>query len=176
MTYRTHLMGGIASLWVLAALPHGTDILALSCAAAGFGALLPDLDANASKLQSLSVKGIRPFVPVGAVIRQTYSHRGPLHSLVAVGAVALLGAIPLGICLGWQVGVALTFGYASHLMLDMCTRSGLPFFYPNPKTVWLLPKKLRITTGDEWEHLYTATLGILSLALLLSRLLLYQRS
>ncbi|MGC4044794.1 MAG: metal-dependent hydrolase [Armatimonas sp.] len=176
MTYRTHLVGGIASLWALTVLPHGTDMLAISCAAAGFGALLPDLDANASKLQSVTIEGIQPFVPVGIAIRQTYTHRGPLHSLAAIGAVTLIGSIPLAIWLGWQVGVALTLGYASHLMLDMCTRSGLPLFYPNPKTVWLLPKKLRIATGSEWEHLYTATLGILSLALLLSRLLLYQWS
>lgn len=172
MTYRTHLVGGIASLWALAALPYGTDALALSCVAVGFGALLPDLDANASKLQSLSIKGIRLFVPVGVVIRQTYPHRGPLHSLVAVGVITLIGSIPVAVWLGWQVGLALTLGYLSHLMLDMCTKSGLPFLYPNPKPMWLLPGKLRIVTGSEWEHLYTAVLGILSLALLLCHLFL----
>ena len=111
------------------------------------------------------------MVPVGMAIRQTYPHRGPLHSLTSVGVVALLGSIPIGIWLGWQVGLALTLGYTSHLMLDMCTKTGLPFLYPNPKGVWVLPRNLRIVTGSDWEHIYTAVLGMLSLALLVSSLL-----
>ena len=170
MTYRTHILGGTASLWALAILPHGPDALGISCLVAGFGALLPDLDASSSKLQTLSISGIRPFMPVGWAVSQVFPHRSPLHSLAAVGVVTALLSTPLALWLGWQAGAALTLGYASHLLLDMCTVRGLMLLYPSRAPHWAVPPKLRIVTGGEWEHVYTATLGALTLILLMRRL------
>jgi membrane-bound metal-dependent hydrolase YbcI (DUF457 family) len=42
MTYRTHILAGTATVWTLAALPHGMDLAGLSAGAAILGSLLPD--------------------------------------------------------------------------------------------------------------------------------------
>ena len=83
LTWPTHAAGGIAALWLLAAVP-GTvtaqDVGALAVLAAG-AALLPDLDAQRSKIRSLALGPVRPFDPLGALVYGAWGHRGPLHSL-----------------------------------------------------------------------------------------------
>lgn len=171
MTYRTHVLGGTASVWVLATMPGGLDAIGLSCVFAVLGSLLPDLDAGSSKLQSLSVKGIRPFVPVGWLVRGIVGHRGPLHSWMALYAVTMLVSLPFGAYAGWQAATALSLGYASHLLLDMCTVTGLRVWWPfSLRTFWLPPKWLRVVTNGEWEGVYTMALGALTLGLLVSML------
>lgn len=150
-------------------MPDGSSAIGLSCVCAALGALLPDLDANSSKLQAMGVKGIRPFVPVGYVVRGVVSHRGPMHSWAALYALTMLIGLPLGAYAGWQAAFALSLGYASHLLLDMCTVTGLRVWWPfSARTRWAVPKFLRVVTGQEWEGAYTMALGALTLGLLVS--------
>jgi inner membrane protein len=169
MTWRTHILGGTACLWVLAAVPHGLDAVGLSAGAAMLGALVPDLDAPKSKLQSISMGGIRPIAPLGWVVSALFPHRGPLHSLLGLYVFTMLVSLPLAAAVGWQASVALSLGYASHIALDACTVRGVPVCWPNRESYWLLPERLRITTGGDLEPLYTSLLGMLTVALLLGQ-------
>ncbi|MDQ3813388.1 MAG: metal-dependent hydrolase [Armatimonadota bacterium] len=63
MTWPTHALLGINSLWLLSPLPtevigYYTGTLA---AVAACGALLPDLDASQSQIKHLQFVGIKPF-------------------------------------------------------------------------------------------------------------------
>jgi inner membrane protein len=170
MTWRTHILGGTASLWILAAVPHGLDTIGLSVGAAMLGALVPDLDAPKSKLQSLTMGGIRPVAPLGWIVSALFPHRGPLHSLLGLYVFSMLISVPLVAVVGWQASVALSLGYASHLALDACTVRGVPVSWPSRRRYWLLPEALRIATSDEWEGVYAALLGVLTLILLIAQL------
>ena len=186
MTWRTHVLGGVASLWLLAAVPGAITVSSASESIAGnlgllatlatLGALLPDLDAGDSKLRHLHLGiGFEPFVLPGHLLSRTLSHRGLLHSALGVGLCAVLFALPVGIWLGWQAGAALLLGYLSHIALDGCTRSGVPLLYPSKVKSWLLPKSWRFVTGSVAEDVLLGPLFLLVVALLLRSLMsLYQ--
>lgn len=92
----------------------------------GFTALLPDIDSPKSYLGSRV-----PIAP--SVIRKTFGHRGPLHSLAAAGAVYILVQwyLPQSIAglIPW-VNHWIFWGYTSHLLLDMLTPEGVPLLWP----------------------------------------------
>ena len=128
MTGRTHLLGGLNALWLLQPFPHvlTPDTLLPLCLCAALGSLLPDLDAEFSLLSGVKIGAIRPFVPLAASLHRTWGHRGRLHSpgvLALVSLIALMLAAILGVPI---FGLALGLGYASHLALDACTRTGIP--------------------------------------------------
>ena len=75
---------------------------------------------------------------------------------------------PLLLLLGWQPALALSLGYLSHLLLDGCTKTGVPLWYPCPRRVWLLPQPLRVTTGSAAEDIVLVLLAMLCLGLFLS--------
>jgi len=175
MTGRTHVVGGIASLWLLqfiptALLPEGDIMsrLGMLAGVAALGALLPDLDAHDSKLQRLSVGGIAPFVLPARLLHHALGHRGLLHSALGLCLVVLLFGPPLAAFLGWQAPFALLLGYASHLLLDGCTRSGIPLRYPNRRRWHALPLSLRLVTSSPEEEIVFALLAALALGLLVS--------
>ena len=183
MTWRTHLVGGIASLWPLALLPGGlagtpagSGGVGVLAAVAAFGALLPDLDAAESKIKSLSLGdgardwGMRPFALPAVLLHRHFGHRGALHSLLALGVLVLL-TLPLSLRLGWQAQMALSLGYSSHLLLDACTPRGVPLLWPDRRARHALPRSFRIPTGSPEEGLVFALLANLAVLLLLSKLL-----
>jgi inner membrane protein len=143
MTWRTHFMGGIATLWLL---PPGLDSssLALAVVLAVLGALLPDLDARESKLSNVQVAGVTPIKPLAQLLSRSLGHRGPLHSLIALLALSILVSLPLSTLLDPFAGIGLSLGYLSHLLLDACTKS-------EPGRVHLLPRSLRVVTGGSGE-------------------------
>ena len=174
MTWRTHVLGGVASLWLLAAVPGAinSDIVAgnigLLATLATVGALLPDLDASDSKLRHLNLGiGFEPFSLPGHFMSKALSHRGLLHSGLGISLCAVLFALPLGLWLGWQAGLSLILGYISHVALDGCTRTGVPLLYPNKQKWWLLPAPWRFVTGSFAEDVLLAPLFLLVLTLLL---------
>ncbi len=178
MTWRTHVLGGVASLWILAAVPGAINSdsvagnLGLLATLATMGALLPDLDASDSKLRHLNLGiGFEPFSLPGRLMSTVLSHRGLLHSGIGIGLCAVLFALPLGLWLGWQTGAALLIGYISHIALDGCTRTGVPLLYPIKIKWWLLPAAWRFVTGSTAEDALLAPLAFLVAALLLSQLL-----
>lgn len=66
---------------------------------------------------------------------------------------------------------ALSLGYASHLAGDACTRTGIPLFYPQRKNYHLLPIRIRVVTGSEYEELFFVVFAMLNICLLMARLI-----
>jgi len=168
MTWRTHTIAGLGSLWLLSIAPNGVtpDNLALVAVCAALGSLLPDLDAAESKIKHLRIAGIQPFAPIAVSFFRGLGHRGLLHSLLGllVIAAASLSLIPW---LGWQAVCALILGYASHLVTDAMTRSGIPWLYPHKQRYHLLPPQWRFVTGSYAELVLFPFLALLFSLLLL---------
>ncbi len=171
MMGRTHALLALSCLWLLeAGPPSSPGHFALAALGAVLGALLPDLDAPTSLLQTLRVGGMRPLVLPARVLNRSFGHRGATHSLLALIIVALLAAPLLGLePLAW---LGLVLGYLSHLLGDACTKSGVPLFFPRRQKVHLLPKPLRLSTGSLAEEGVFALVAMLAITLLLRHLLL----
>lgn len=177
MTWRTHVVGSIASVWLVTPfLPPTPDTanIGVLAALAGFAALLPDLDAAESKIKYLSLRsrsgkaGLQPFLLPSQMLHGMFGHRGLLHSLLGLALVALLVFVPLGIVLKSVSAIpALVLGYISHLALDACTKSGVPLWHPKRQRIHFLPPPLRVTAGSLAEEPIFALLALLALALLL---------
>lgn len=153
-------MGGLA---LLGALPVGitSEAFVLAIFFAILGSLLPDLDARESRLSNVQIGGVTPMKPLAHVLNRRLGHRGAMHSLMALVALSVLVALPLALLLDPFTGIGLVLGYLSHLLLDAGTRSGIQLFWPDAQRVWVLPPRLRITTGSRAED---ALLLLLSLA------------
>lgn len=149
---RTHLAIGAAVGMVLAPSPVG---ILWSVPAAMFSATLPDV-----------LEG------------KLFKHRRETHTLLAVlvlsivvylmhyalsGMLALYTSIPL-----WMAAPVLA-GYMSHLLADMLTAHGLTPLYPLVSwRMWLLPKRLRISTSTWGDTLLCWLACGFTLLLLLS--------
>lgn len=167
MTWPTHSLLGINSLWLLTPLSPellGYDFGTLGVCAV-LGALLPDLDASESKIKHLKILGtnLKPFLLPAQVVHRTDQHRGLLHSLWGLSLLTFITA-PLMFWIGWAPIVALFLGYASHLLGDAATKSGIRLLYPSKVRFHALPLPLRVTTGSLAEE---ALLPILALTVLL---------
>ena len=174
MTWPTHALLGINSLWLLAPIPLelvGYDFGTLA-ACAVLGSLLPDLNASESKIKHLKLLGtaFKPFLLPARIVSWTDQHRGLLHSFWGLGMTTVFIA-PLVFWVGWAPVVALLLGYGSHLLGDSATKSGIRLFYPRADRFYLLPKKLRFTTGSLAEDVLMAPLGVMSISLLLLQLM-----
>ncbi len=146
---------------------------------AAAAALLPDLDAQRSKIRSLKIGPLRPFDPLGGLLYGAWGHRGPLHSLPGLAVFGLIAALPLSLAWGWQYGAAALLGYASHLALDAMTRHGVPLLpslgrdgrWGLRRRRHLLPPRWRFVTGSAAEDVLQACLLGLALLLLLGNLI-----
>ncbi len=111
---------------------------------AAFGALLPDIDHPGSWAG-------RRFAVISIPLSTVIGHRGVTHSLIAT--------LLLGVCLYvYGLGFALApllVGYASHLVADSLTPSGVPWLWPWKRTFSL--KLFR--TGSFTEYLLTTLLA-----------------
>lgn len=173
MTWPTHALLGINSLWFLAPLPPellGYDLGTLAACAA-LGALLPDLDASESKIKHLKILGtnFKPFLLPAQIVSRTDQHRGLLHSLWGLGMIIFLVA-PIAFWIGWTPVAAWVLGYASHLLGDSATKSGIRLLYPSKIRFHLLPPAFRLTTGSLAEDAMTPLLALSALLLLLNHL------
>ena len=163
MTWRTHVLAGLNSLWLIQVISPTAvaELLPTLALAATLGALLPDLDAARSKLRYWQIAGIEPFLVPSRTLHRTLGHRGAMHSLTGLLFVGLI-LLPTLALFGWSswpIAVALWLGYASHLVLDACTRSGIPLRWPARNTFHLLPATLRFTTGSPMEGILLPLLG-----------------
>ncbi len=148
----THATIGANVVW----LPYllGMSIAPWLIFIGAFAALLPDLDASESKIKNLkmgfyigrSKVWFKPFWPIAFIFSKIFRHRGAMHSLVAV----ILISIGLMVIIPQDFSV-LTFviilGYASHILTDALTKSGIEFLWPIKKNFGILPKALRVKTG-----------------------------
>ena len=139
MLGRTHIIGGLT---VAAATISYTNMdLVSGVAFAGLctvGSLLPDID-HPNSIIGKSV----PFI--SKPLSKIFGHRKAFHApaTYALIAYAMLyyGVSPL---ITW----GLMFGVASHLLLDMLTKGGVPLLWP------ILPSKTKLTfasTGGGFE-------------------------
>jgi membrane-bound metal-dependent hydrolase YbcI (DUF457 family) len=71
---------------------------------------------------------------------------------------------------GWAPVVALLLGYASHLLADSATKTGILLLYPRRIPYHLLPKGWRITTGSLAEEAFLPPLAFIVMVLLLGHL------
>jgi inner membrane protein len=170
MLWRTHVLGGLSSLWLLEVLPHSLlpDRIAVLAVGAAFGALLPDLDASQSKIKHLGALGVQPFAPVSEAAHRLFGHRGFLHSLAGLLLLAAL-ALPVALFVGFPPYLALLLGYGSHLVLDACTKSGIPLWPASKGRFHLLPLRLRLVTGSHAEEIVFVLLASVALLLLLQQ-------
>jgi inner membrane protein len=185
MMGRTHALLGFNCLWLLEGVGSASSILGggspladagrftLCAIAVTLGSLLPDLDAPASLLQGVSLGGIRPVAPVAWMLHRQFGHRGFLHSLPALGLLAILTAL-IGGATGsfdFWIWLALCLGYLSHLLGDACTKSGVPLFWRigafRRRSIHILPRGFRLTTGSQVEEMVFAFLGAAALVLAL---------
>ena len=132
--------------------------------------MVPDLDAVESKIKHVKVINIKPLVPVSRAINRDFGHRGLLHSLWGWLIWTTL-ILPLGAVSGWLPVASLSLGYASHLAGDASTRTGIPLFYPQRTNYHLLPIRIRIVTGSEYEEVFFVVFALLDVCLLMARLI-----
>jgi inner membrane protein len=117
MLGRTHLVIGILlGLLLLPFISVPSKLLFLILVA--FGALLPDIDHQNSTVNKIC--------PVTRIFPLFFKHRGFFHSLFPPAVMYLVF---------WYfgenfVGLALTFGYLTHLLSDSLTRMGVNLLYP----------------------------------------------
>jgi inner membrane protein len=144
MTGKTHLIIGIgAGLLMVHHFPQPTHLLTVATiAAAGVGALLPDIDSPESTINS--------WFPPLRLLTLFFKHRGILHTVFIPLILALIG-VGYPEMSPWLF--ALAIGYLSHLAADCMTIHGLFVLYPIPFKVHLLPYGLRVQTGGIVERL-----------------------
>lgn len=146
----THIAVGGASALLLAHNVASTQHQALWCVAGGIvGSLLPDIDHPNSWI------GRRiPFVSIP--LSSLVGHRGITHSMIALIAIQ---AMVLAAVLSWRTAhgawlapflTGLGLGYASHLLADWLSNTGIPLLWPNKRR---FAAPLTIQTGSAIEYL-----------------------
>ena len=123
----------------------GVVTLGLSLGLASASALGPDIDKAGS---SIARAGGWATEALAWGVEHTLGHRGPLHSLLALVGVVLLGEGAGRLAGVVGLGAVLGFGWAAHLLGDVGTRRGLPLAWPLPLHV---RTPLRFTTGT-WQE------------------------
>lgn len=173
MTGNTHAAIGAATgmgmVYVTGA-DTWTDIL-ISVGLACFAALLPDLDAENSKLQNVLIPKMSPkfrkavFFAVAFLLILVHLMIPEMPFYVILIALFLFVAVALPhrsithsalmiAYVGWTVNLispewmwVFVAGYASHLIADMLTVSGIPLFWPIKQKFSLSQIGIRIKTG-----------------------------
>lgn len=107
-------------------------------------ALLPDID------HTRSIIG-KSVYPLARWLSVKFGHRTITHSLVFYVAVLLLVRAVELLYLNTSVfSVLAAYALLSHNIFDMCTRQGIPFFYPFSTRPCVLPANpnMRVRTND----------------------------
>jgi inner membrane protein len=161
MTGRTHDLASITALGVVFVLSGPMTVSLPTALAAVFanliGGITPDIDQPTA-----------PFwrnLPIGNIFgrmfaRMSGGHRFFTHSIIGVVAIGYVARLFLGFLspiLGnidtGLVWWSFMIGVASHLVMDMFTKEGVPLLLPVPVKFGIPPlKRLRITTGKALEN------------------------
>lgn len=140
----SHMVIGAASWAVVAKMTNLPPADPAMVGMAALGALLPDIDHPGSLVG-------RRLKVISAPLVLVIGHRGITHSLIATAALAaILYFYGLGIIIA-----PLLIGYASHLMADSLTPSGVPWLWPWKRTFSFN----LFRTGSFTEYLLTAFLA-----------------
>lgn len=130
MTYRTHILGGVAigALVTTAAgqgyfglLPLSTPAIFGTFISAMFGSIFPDIDQPKSKMgQQIPI--------LSRLMRGTFGHRGFCHSILFLLTLHFLVTQFLPSMTFYSVVFCL--GAVTHLFFDMFNSPGVPLFWP----------------------------------------------
>jgi inner membrane protein len=135
----THIVAGVGVGYLVGA-AAGMEPLAIAALGAlgGLAAMVPDIDHPQSAIR-------RKTGRIGTLAAFWMSHRGITHTVPAVAVVLLVASLLVAPIVALVVSMA----YASHLVLDACTPSGVPLAWPlTDARIHLLPKPLRVRTGS----------------------------
>lgn len=120
MIGKTHLAGGVlAGAYIANSLQLDIVNTAGVITISAIAALFPDIDTSTSKI-GLKVK------PLSSLINHVFGHRKLFHAplVYLLIAAALYNTLPL------KLGLSISAGIGSHLLLDSITRQGIPWLYP----------------------------------------------
>lgn len=160
MTGKTHALIGAAAVMLFHPAMPGTPIgYGVAVAVAVVGALAPDVDSDESEIRQMTKTNRKRGLHGWLVSALMPSHRGITHSLLALLAVYVLAALYAP---AWVYGLAFVLGYASHLLADGITTSGIPFLWP--LRFRFLPLLRPVKTGGVLEQL--VALGVVSTLLM----------
>lgn len=161
MTYKTHVVGGIALAAIagnIANLPTGQ--LVAAAAIGGAAALLPDLDMPNSKASRSGFNRLIAY-PLNAL----FGHRGFIHSpllWLSLTLALVLCRLPIWLWLGFLAGAL------SHLLLDTLNPTGIPWLWPWKKKLHLLGIKTN-STGEVFVMIVLIVLFIAALPIIPQR-------
>lgn len=184
MRGKTHLAVGLAS--GLGVIYLSKDVswveVALTLALAGGAALVPDMDAESSMINNfffskvgkqarsfawaaiglllILIQFFLPHTPMWVMLLGIFfiavafaPHRGLTHSLLMTIYVWLVAHMAAP-----ELATAITVGYASHLIADMLTVSGIPLLWPLPWKFSVSQLGIKIKTGS-WVDTSLGYLG-----------------
>ena len=109
-----------------------------------FFSMLPDVDHTKSIIGKV-------FFPMARYIDRRFGHRTITHSLISLVVIFILSiSIESFLSKKTVITQIIALSYLSHLIFDMCTKSGIPFFYPFSTLRCVMPAnpKMRISSGD----------------------------
>jgi inner membrane protein len=153
----THIVAGVAVGYFAGALA-GLEPLSIAALGAlgGVVAMVPDIDHPQSAIR-------RKTGVLGSLAAVGMSHRGITHTVPAVLLFGLLASL-VG---GPLILIVVSMAYASHLVLDACTPSGVPLLWPlTNRRMHLLPHPLWVRTGSMREK--GVLLGMMALTVFVS--------
>ncbi|HTY58755.1 MAG TPA: metal-dependent hydrolase [Bacteroidota bacterium] len=120
MKATTHV--GFAELLYLVLLTSaGVGLTLLNTLVVAVASILPDIDSGATTIGRL-------VPPVTRFLERRFGHRTLTHSILCIAVLVLLFLVPL--LAGIDLFACIILGYASHPVLDTCTRNGVRLFYP----------------------------------------------
>jgi inner membrane protein len=151
MTGINHIAGGIAFTGIFASF---SDINIFQSpadlAVTLFFSLLPDIDHTKSPLGKV-------FFPLARYLDRHFGHRTLTHSLLCWIGVTLLFRLLFFVFFTHtqpktvhELTSNACLAYLSHLIFDMCTKSGIPFFYPFSAARCVIPGNpaMRLPAGN----------------------------
>lgn len=152
MTGRTHASIGANAVWITAAVGMVGDWSIPFMAIGAVAALLPDIDAAHAKIHYLGGGVLNAW-------KGAFKHRGFFHSLLAVFFVFTITTIFLTRH-HVLLSSIITIGYASHLLIDGFTASGMQYLFPLKKNYRLVPKKCVVPIGGFFDQ-FLFVLGLM---------------
>lgn len=168
MTGPTHALGGVAAYCAVVTLTGSADHApAWAFGVAALSGLIPDADNGRGSL--LNRWYFQPLRLATLPLWYRAAHRGRTHSLLGVGAFALIAAFWAAVIAALAASgggafdarpwmTAAVAGYASHLLIDLLNLPGvlllwplpLRFFFPPWRWHGILPG--RIPASDTWQE------------------------
>lgn len=147
-----HVAGGVVFTGIFASF-HDVNVFSQPSliGATVFCALLPDVDHVSSTIGKV-------FYPIASYLNTRFGHRTITHSLIFFACfLCAIWLLPRGyfVCCGYAFG--------SHLLFDMCTRSGVPLLYPFSRRPFVLPANpgMRLSSTDHRGELVVLAVFIL---------------